>query len=93
MSVFNPFKSVQDVTSLFAMLGTVAVGSFGIGMNLGTKEDLTPQVKANRVAIDSMRVRDDSISRAIYLLDEKVNRVLCYVESQAEGINQIRCAR
>lgn len=93
MSPLNAIRSTGELIQIVAMIGSVGVGAFGIGVNWGKKPDLAPQVKANTVAIDSMRVWNDSVGGAIDVLDAKVDRILCYIESEAEGFNQIRCAR
>jgi len=85
-------KTTADWLQLGGTIAALVVGAFGIGANWGGKE-FEPQIQANTVAIDSMRTRGDSVGRAIQSLDNKVDRVLCYIESQVEGFNQIRCAR
>lgn len=88
MSPIHAIKSMSEIGQLVMVVGSVAAAAYGIGINAGQKPDLEPQVRANTKAIDSLRVRTDSIGRDIADIKEELQVVGCWTRQQIRKSNE-----
>lgn len=91
MSPFNAIRSTSDFVQMAAMIGSVALGAFGIGVNIGKEPDLEPQVKANTVAIDSLRAQSTQIARDLAELAKNTKTSTCILSLQVTADDPIKC--
>lgn len=73
---------MSEVGQLIMVISSVAMGAYGVGKLSGEKVDLEPQVRANSLAIDSLRVRTDSIGRGIADIKDELQVVGCWTRQQ-----------
>lgn len=82
MSPINAIRSMSDVAQVLTLVGGVAVGSFGIGINIGEKPELQPMIERNTVAIDSLRVRADSTDKVMQQIARDIKMLSCVTREQ-----------
>lgn len=91
MSPVAAIKGMSDVAQVFALVGSISIGAFGIGVGLGKKPDLEPQVKANTVAIDSLRVQSSQIARDLAELAKNTKTSTCILSLQVTQEDPVKC--
>lgn len=82
-----------DWAQIAAVIGSLLVATYGAGVAWGMREKMEPRMQAQELITDSMARTQSDFDRRLDEVDAKLDRVLCYLESESSGFDAIRCAR
>lgn len=82
-----------DWAQIAAVIGSLLVATYGAGVAYGMREKMEPRMQAQEIITDSMARTQTDFDRRLDEVDAKLDRVLCYLQSEAENFDAIRCAR